>query len=240
MSTENEQPNAQGPSTGTDGQAQTQTPAPQTAGAEQFAGFQKRIDELTAKSYEAERRHQAEMQELRSLNTQLLSTFAAGQPQPQVQQPQVEIDPEIKKQMEAYTAPLLQQQQRQMSQVVLQMGQQALEAVVQGQDPRVAQRTRALYADAVAKGAHITHGFTPQQALTWARGELFDQLVADANKSKQVQQGQSFNAQPQGLPAQSAVAPSPGTKQAATAPDPEEDPEGASAFYAQQLAGKTF
>ena len=240
MSTENQNPNAQGPQTGADGQAQTSTPAPQTAGADQFAGFQKRIDELTARYHEEKRLRESENSELRQMNQQLLMTMAQGSMQHQqpASAPPVDIDPEVKKQLDAYTAPLLQQQQAQFAQMMAQTGSQQLGFVTQGQHPEVAKRTNAIWQDAVMKGAHL-RGFTPQQALTWARGELVDLLVQEAAKGQQVQQGQQFNTRPQVLTPQSAVAPTPGSQQVAE-PDLDDDPEKASALYAQRLAGKSF
>lgn len=236
MSTDNQNPNAQGPQTGADGQAQTSTPAPQSAGPEQHAGFQKRIDELVAERHAAAR----EAAELRQMNQQLLMTMAQGQVQQQAPAPlpQVDIDPEVRKQLDAYTQPLLQQQQAQFAQMMAQTASQQLGFVVQGQHPEVAKRTALIWNDAVMKGAHLK-GFTPQQALTWARGELVDLLVQEATKGQQAQQVQQFNAAPQALRANSAVAPAPGSPNAAD-PDLDDDPEKASALYAQRLQGKTF
>lgn len=241
MSDETNSPNAQGTPTGADGQAQAQTPAPQPAGSDQFAGLQKRIDELTARAHDAERRREAEVNELRQMNQQLLMSVAQGQQTQQYAQsaqPAVDIDPERRKEIDAVMAPLIAQQQRQYAALVFQTGQAQLAAVTSGQHPEVARRTQAIWADAVAKGAHL-NGFTPQQALTWARGELVDVLVADAQKGQQVRQGQQLNAQPQGLPVQSAVVPRQNAQQASE-PDLDEDPEKASAYYAQRLGEKSF
>lgn len=237
LSDETNSPNAQGTPTGADSQAQAQTPAQQPAGSDQFAGLQKRIDELTARAHDAERRREAEVNELRLMNQQLLMSRMEQQvPQPVA--PAVDIDPERRKEIDAVMAPLIAQQQRQYAALVFQTGQAQLAAVTSGQHPEVARRTQAIWADAVAKGAHL-NGFTPQQALTWARGELVDVLVADAQKGQQVRQGQQLNAQPQALPAVGSVAPRQNAQQVAE-PDLDEDPEKASAFYAQRLGEKSF
>lgn len=237
MTDEISNPNAQGPQTGADGQAQTVTPAPQQAGSLVPEGVQKRIDELTFQKHEAERR----FQESQQMNQQLLMSMTQGQihQQAPVQQaPQVEIDPEQRKVMEAYMAPLLAQHQRQLAQMAFQSGQAQLQAALQGQHPAVAKRTQEIWQDAVSKRAH-ENGFTPAQALTWAKGEMVDLLVQEAGKNQQVQQGRQWNAQPQAITTQSLSAPQNGSQQT-QAPDLDDDPEAASAFYAQRLAGKNF
>lgn len=188
------------------------------------------------------RQAQRDVADLRQQNQQLLMSMVSGQQQQlrqaQPQAPAVEIDPERRKEVEALLAPILLQQQQQYAQLAMQTGQVQLAAAVQGQHPEVAKRTQAIWSDAVMKGAHL-NGFTPAQALTWAKGELVDMLVASAAQSRQVQQGQAFNGQSQVLPTQSAVAP-PQQNQQLPEPDMDEEPEKASAYYAQRLGTKGF
>lgn len=236
LSDENSNPNALGTQTGADGQAQAQSPAPNQVGPEQFAGLQHRINELTARAHEAERRRDSETQELRQMNQQLLLAMASGQAQAQA--PQVEIEPDERKKYEAFMAPQLAALRAQQDSFLAQSMQMQLESVVKGQHPEVERRARAIFADAISKGAHKT-GFNPVAALTYAKGELADVLLAAATQNAQVAQGQNFNRQSQTLTSQSVVVPNAANQQVAE-PDLDDDPEKASAFYAQRLGNKAF
>jgi hypothetical protein len=206
--------------------------------AQQLAGFQARVNELTAEKHAFRR----ELDDLRNTNQQMMLALAQRNQEPQVQLPQVEIDPERKKEMDAYLQPLLQQQAAQHARQIAQLTQAQLPGLLQGQDPRVSARAQEIWNHAQASGDHL-RGFTPQQALVYAKGELADALIAAARVpavNPAVAQTQQYNAQGQVLPGQTTTPPA-GQRQAAKPPpDMDEDPEGAAAYYAAKLGDTPF
>lgn len=80
---------------------------------QQASGVQQRIDELTREKHEAQRR----AEELSQQYMTLLNDLATKSIQPQSAQPQVEIDPTLKAQMEAVMAPFQAQLNRTLAQI---------------------------------------------------------------------------------------------------------------------------
>lgn len=236
MSTENDVTTAQVPATATDSsQAATANPAQLPVSAPNpMEGVQKRIDELTAKSYEKD----AQLNAMFQANQQLINTLAQRTQeasQAPVPQPSFEnVDPETRKFIEYQN----EQQRRWMAQqqatMQAQGAQSRLNQLVLGQDPRVGQRAQAILRETLPNNP----GFTAEMAMTYAYGELAPTLLDEARKGQSTAQfraaGQAQTIAGQTPPPSSAL-PSKGQ-----APDPEDDPAGAAEYYAKQLGDKPF
>lgn len=246
MTIENENPTAQG-TIAQDGQTPVAIPAPQSVPvvAQENAGFQQRINELVAQGHAFQRQAQENQrlaQEAQQANQMLLMRLAT-QATPQVPAvPQVEIDPEQRKIMDAYFLPQKQALEAQQAQFAAQAMLMQAQALTAGQDPRVAARTMAIAHDVISRGDHL-RGFSAQQALTYAYGELAPTLLAEAKtgvvQTQVVAQGAAFNGAAQQLTGQSVVTPvaTPKTQQA---PDMNDDPDGAAEYYAKRLGNTPF
>lgn len=168
-------PTAQGTSEAvippTDQQAQG---APAT---QQFEGIQKRIDELTAKfrgEQEANQHLLAQNQELMRTIAQIAekniaATYEAA--------PQVEVDPEDRRKVEAVFTPYMRKLESMVQQLSSQVASSQVASVAQGEDPRVVQRAQELMRGWRSAGKQ---GWEPQDAVIYARGEV---ATLDATKA---------------------------------------------------------
>lgn len=197
---------------------------------QQKSGFQKRINELTAAKYDAERK----AQEYEQLVMRMMSERTVASPAPSA--PQVEIDPDQKRLMDAYMKPMIDAMQKQQAQIAASAADHQFSSISVNQHPLVAQRARAIWEDVKRQGLH-TQGFTPQQALTYAKGELADTLLAEAQAGQAANASQVHNSRGSTpITTQSAVR-NP-AQVALTEPDMDADPDAAIAFYARQLGDK--
>ena len=235
MDNEAQTPDAQGTPVEANTQpvAQPQETIPDPA-QQQHAGFQKRIDKLTAEKYDAERRA-AEMQQ--TVLNLMAQQATVQQQQARPAEPAIEIDPEQKRIFDAMMAPVQAQFQRQLSQQAAMTADFQLAAIVSGQHQAVQARTKAIWDGWKAQGLH-TQGATVQNALTYALGELAPQLIEEARAGHQVQAGQQFAARGSSPLSTQSAAPT-GNPNADVEPDIESDPEAAAAFYAKRLGNKS-
>lgn len=150
-------------------------------------GVQARIDELVRKQHEMESRFSAELR-AKDEFIQNLMIQTAGGGQGGQQQPAVDIDPDLQKQIEAVTQPYIKRLEQVMQRVESGLGQQQIRAFGNGEDPRVVQRAEALLVGWRKAGLQ----FSPEDALTFARGEI---AKADASKNNQSRNARGqFNA----------------------------------------------
>ena len=127
---------------------------------DQNAGFQARVDELTKARREAERQNAELVATVARLSAQVAERSA---PAP-VAMP--DIDPDTKKLLDAYVGPQMQAMRAELEQARMAAMAGRLYQSAAGEDPRVLQRAQELL-PAVLKA-----GWTPEDAVTFARGEL--------------------------------------------------------------------
>lgn len=183
---------AQEQSTGTDANQSSDGKDEGSQGNGASEGIQQRINELTGRFHDAQRRADdmaRQNQELMQLVAQ--SVQGGGQ-----REAQVEIDPEEKRRYEAYTAPLMKEFRAFAASMQGQLGQQKFQQASQAEtDPRVRARAAELlnnWQRDPSKG-----GWTPDDALTFARGEVAGQ---DRQRNGQVRNARGqFNANGQPL-----------------------------------------
>lgn len=140
-------------------------------------GVQKRIDELVARDHQ----RNAEFEQMKQLNAELIGAFAATRTQQPVnQEPAIEYDPEVKRQIQSMLEPL----QRQFAEVVGtlqgQLGQVRANskfATMPNVTPQLADRAAEIYAGFVKTGLHKVA--TEEDAMRLAKGELYDKMVVN-------------------------------------------------------------
>lgn len=232
-------PDAQGQSAGAD-TAQSSNETPDSGPSEkQFAGFQKRINELTAKRHAAEDRAQEAERRYQELMLQTMQQIAAPRHEAP-QAPQVDIDPDLRKALDAYVGPMKQNFEAEIRAAQARAAAAEMRAVMQSVPPQIAKRAQEVWANWQARGLDRTAGVTPEQAVTWAKGEAFDALQTQPAP----QQRPQWNpAPPNGAP-QSLVPPpsnsSNGAGPALPANYDDMSPEKQLEFLEKRLNGKSF
>lgn len=139
------------------------------------AGFQKRIDELTAARYEAEGRAKAIAEEAQRNQERLMAQFQALQAQQVQSQPQAnpfaDLDPTLAKALEAISAKQSAQIEALQRTIAAQASANAVEQAagnVGTQDPNVKRRAAELAAAWTREGRQ---GWNPEDAVLYAEGE---------------------------------------------------------------------
>lgn len=150
---------------------------------EQNTGVEKRINELTAQRYEAQRRaEQAEAREQAYL-AQIAEIMSQQRAQPQ--EPVVQVDPELRRQFEAMMAPM----RREMEQTVRQLQQtQGISAIRQA---NVADPVQKRAEEIILQYAKQNYRIDPEMALDLAAGQLARQQMAEQNAARAA--GRAFN-----------------------------------------------
>lgn len=154
------------------GQDTTQDQGTQEAAAEQQQdrvknGIQTRIDELTRARHEAERR----ADEMTAMVARLSAQVAEQGRPVQHQEPGPELDPEQRKVLDAYFGPMMARMNAQMEQLGVVANMSRIHQEAPGEDPRVLSRAQQLLP------AMLKAGWTPKDAVVYARGELYEQLA---------------------------------------------------------------
>jgi hypothetical protein len=196
-------------------------------------GAEARINELTAQMREFQR--QASEAQRRNDELTMILVQNAARPQEPIA-PAPELPPELQAGFNHYLNPIQKQIQQMQQQFQNQFATMQLQTVTQGQDPRVQKRAAELLQAWSQKG--LTGQFTPEDAVRYAKGELFDQLTGQAAAAQQQQQ--QFNNG--SVPLTGHRAPNQNQQQE-TADPPDIDswsPEKQAAFYEKKLSGKRF
>lgn len=205
----------------------------QQANHDAQSGIQKRIDELTARAYEAERRATAALEQ----NAQLMQQFITSQQKPE--EVPFEFDPEERQKYDYLigqaTKPLMQQ----VSQLEAQLrGSGVRQAAAQQgiTDPAVLQQAEQLVAGWTQAGYFQKGIVTVENALDLALGSKYRAEAAKRGAGQQ--QVQQFN-QFGGTPVQYGGAPPvqrPPARKELSHEEMEADPSAAIEFYNQRLA----
>lgn len=223
--------------------AQAQVAAPTQPPPQESNGIQKRIDELTAEKYEARRAAEALQQQNAELTNNLARLMAqqveARYEQARPQAPDVEIDEGTRKILDAYVAPKLGAQERTIRALQEQLAQAEYAQAAAKFEPLVQARAKDLM-NAWSRGGQT--GWTPQDALIYAQGELALRTPRDEKGRFTTPPAQKPPEVFTRAPAQVAPA-APGS---AVAPEylnptsPEYDANKAIAYYEKTLDGKAF
>lgn len=227
-------PGAQGPE---GGQAVPQGTNPQPEG--QNPGIQHRIDQLTARYHEAERRN-AELQGRFEAQQQMMLQQMQQAQQPQPRDPFEHLPEDYRDAARAAAQAAERQAAARIQQLEQRYGQQLaamqLQNAIQGQPPQVAQMAQQLYANWQRAG-HT--GWTPQDAVIYARGQLGIPAQQAAVPTPPPDPfGGSFTHLPQSAPPPPPARP--GAPNAAPPPDIESDPVAAAAYYEQKLGNNSW
>jgi hypothetical protein len=195
------------------------------------SGIQKRFDELTAQRREAER--QAEHYRLQ--NEQLLQTVLQRANQPaEPAEPPVEISPDERAKLDYLMAPMRKQVEDLNRRHASEISAIKFQTAIQGQPPQVQERARALFS--AWQGDPSKGGWTPQDAVIYARGELG---VPSGQAGPVRDERGRFNGGATQLH-QHAI-PSSGNQTPAAEPDWDTTPpEKLQEFYAKRLGDKSF
>lgn len=174
-------PNAQGQ------QAEAETPdvegqSNESAGSPQNDGFQRRIDQLVGSKKQTEEQlaqERAQAQAKESEYLRVIAQLSAQVPQAiRDAEPQVEVDPEERKRIEAVFGPRLKAMESYLAQVEAQTAVQQVRQQAQAQygDPAIADEAAKLIATWKQKGFT---GWTPDDALIYAAGRkaVADQML---------------------------------------------------------------
>lgn len=233
MSTEND-PVAQGPQDGAAVPSNEANPQPQGGTNE---GIERRIGQLTAARYDAERRA-AELQGRYEALQQVVMQ-QSQQPAPQPADPWANLPEEHREVARAVVPQLNQQWERRMQQMDAryrqELGALQLQAAVATQPPQVQQLASQLYQDWQRTGRT---GWTPQDAVIYARGHLG---IPSQQPAAPQPPADPF-ATPTYRPLPNSTPPPPAAARGAPQqpPDMESDPAGAAAYWERQLDGKTW
>jgi len=155
---------------------------------QQFAGFEKRINELTAKFRGAEEsiaQKDAQLSEM----VRTVSELAMRQQAPVAAEPPVEIDPEERRRLEAILTPYQKRMEQMMANLESQVAVREVQTVAaQFGDERL--QSRALQLMDAWKKQGFT-GWQPRDAVRYAAGELYeaDKLKSASGQNEQ----QRFN-----------------------------------------------
>ncbi len=177
--------------------AQGQETEPETP--EKPSGIEARINELTAKFREAERALNERSNQVAERDAQiatLLTTLAAGRQEP-VQTQQVDIDPDEQRKFDALMSPRMLQMQRQLERLEQELSASQFRQVATGVEPEVAKRAQELMGAWKRNGYS---GWTPEDAVTYAQGELLRKQKSVAQTANQ--QRQEFNTLSHGVTSQ--------------------------------------
>ncbi len=170
-------------------QPAAETPNQQTQQSNQQAqtegtppGLQARIDELTAKRHAAERQAQDAMAQ----NQILLQQLMEANRQPVPAQPQVDVDPELKKQMDAIMGPQIAEMRRMTAQYAQVVTLQQVDA--QAPDAKVAAKAK----DIIMQERRAGRDVSADVAVTFALGLMAREQMTTQQAANQ--QRQTFNA----------------------------------------------
>lgn len=186
MPTENENPPAQGQQTPAENGDTSN--AGENQQAKQFEGFEKRINELTARFRGAEEviaQKDAQLSEM----VRTMSEMAMRQQQPVQAEPPVEIDPEERRKLEAILTPYQRRMEQMMANLEQQVAVREVQTVAsQYGDDRLQNRAVQLMESWRKQGFS---GWQPRDAVRYAAGELYE---AEKLKAAQGQgEQQRFN-----------------------------------------------
>jgi hypothetical protein len=180
-----------------------QAPQVETQPQQPSNGVQQRFDELTAKLYEEKRQREADVAARDAQISALIQTLAqAGAQQTQYQAPpQPELEPELRKQFDAYVSP----QQRELQAMKAQMQQlvqlQEFNQVAQGFPPDIQMEAQKLLSVWNRNG---NSGWKPIDALIYAAGQKAQ--AGNHAASAAQQQAKAFNQLPGAVTQQAAPA----------------------------------
>jgi len=149
----------------------------------QHTGFQKRIDELTAKRYEAERQSQALQAQLLE-REQMMARMMAAMTQAQQQQqpdPAADLAPEDRRRIEATVSPRMKALEERLAQVTGQLEQQMFATQLNQETPAVQQLAKTLLGQWRQQGLQ---GWTMEDAVIYARGRLVGQDTSTVTQAR--------------------------------------------------------
>lgn len=228
-------PSAQGQAAGTDSSQQDanlEVQAPAVGGAEP-SGFQKRIDQLTARFHQSETRMAEVMQQKDSQIGELVRamTEMVGR---QNAQPEPEIDADFRRGAEAVVNPHIKRTDSKMAALEAQVQRLLAEQSFGGEPPEVAVAARQLFAGWQRAGIPAT----PDDAVTYIYGQLAKQ---DRSKAAAARDTRGRFAGPPPLTGQSAL-PAQQYGSATQQPVPqdidERSPEAQADYWEKRLGGK--
>lgn len=235
---EGQQPAAEAPA------AQVETPAVAAPQTNQFDGIQKRIDELTARYHDSERRA-SEMLSAKDQQIAQLANALSARLQPQTPDPLEGIHPDDRRKVEAIMTPQLRRIEEMTARLDAVMAQQRFEqATQQVGDDRVATIAKDLMADWRRRGLP---GWTPEDAVIHAQGIVTMQEKQNAARPAPGRDTRGRFAESPNAAVLTAQAPSPSAtpKKSDELPADIDDmiqrnPAKAAAILEKRLAGKKF
>lgn len=196
---------------------------------------------MTAEKYQLRAQLEASQSQVNQVMALLAERMNQPAQAPAAPQLPEGIDPALKQYLDWQAQQHAEQLKRVTAQHASQLGDAQLAHATKNEHPLVAQRAQLIWQDAKQKGA-VAQGFTHEQAILYARGQMWEQVIADQAKgSAAAQAANAQRAMTSGQPiTNQSPPPVSGASQTKAPPDMDEDPEGAAAFYAERLGHSTF